>query len=208
MNESLPTSAVNSGDAKGSNKGASDKKYEVEQKFRLTDDPAAFEAKLAALGVSFGPATEQSDQYFAHPARDFAQTDEALRIRTVGEWNCVTYKGPKIDATTKTRRELELPIEPGAGGAARFADLLLSLGFSSVATVRKQRRTAHMTRGDRTAEVVLDHIDRLGWFAEIELSADEAGLDDARQALFELGQTLGLTEIERRSYLEMLLFAG
>ena len=44
------------------------------------------------------------------PCRDFAQTDEALRIRTVGDTSFVTYKGPKLDATTKTRRELELPL--------------------------------------------------------------------------------------------------
>jgi adenylate cyclase class 2 len=202
MNETQPSPRSTSPDATALHKG-----FEVEQKFRLSD-PAEFESRLAVLGLILGPSVEQSDQYFAHPARDFAKTDEALRIRTVGEWNGVTYKGPKIDAKTKTRRELELPIEPGAGGAARFAELLLSLGFSSVATVRKQRRTARMTRGNREAEIALDHIERLGWFAEIELGADEADLDAARQALLEFGQTLGLTEIERRSYLEMLLFAG
>ncbi|HEY2840662.1 MAG TPA: class IV adenylate cyclase [Pirellulales bacterium] len=202
MNESSPTSDSTSPDA-----AASNKRFEVEQKFRLAD-AAAFEERMARLGVRFGPAVEQSDQYFAHPARDFAATDEALRIRSVGEWNCVTYKGPKIDSATKTRRELELPIEPGASGAARFAELLLALAFSSVATVRKQRRTAQIEIGGRRAEIALDHIEKLGWFAEIELAADEADLNAARAALLELGQSLGLTEVERRSYLEMLLLAG
>lgn len=206
MSESPSTPGAVSGDAAAAHHEAAPKKYEVEQKFRL-DNPADFESRLSAMGVRFGPVIDQSDQYFAHPARDFAKTDEALRIRSVGESNFVTYKGPKIDATTKTRRELELPIEPGARGAARFAELLLSLGFSSVATVRKQRRTAKLVHDARDAEVAIDHIERLGWFAEIELAASEAELDSARAAILELGQTLRLTQIERRSYLEMLLFA-
>lgn len=207
MNDPFAKQDSTAPDAAASHPKASRPKYEVEQKFRL-DGPADFESRLAQLGVTLGPAMQQSDQYFAHPSRDFAKTDEALRIRTVSEWNCVTYKGPKIDAATKTRRELEAPIEPGAGGAARFAELLTSLGFSSVATVCKQRRVASLVHNGHEAEIALDHIAGLGWFAEVELAADETGLDAARAAIHELSQALGLTRVERRSYLEMLLSAG
>ncbi|MBI2826923.1 MAG: class IV adenylate cyclase [Planctomycetia bacterium] len=180
--------------------------YEVEQKFRL-EDATALEATAAALGAKLGPAVVQADQYFAHPARDFARTDEALRIRSVGEDNRVTYKGPKIDATTKTRRELELVIEPGAQGAARFAELLAALGFVPVATVRKQRRTAIISWQGRQVELAVDCVDRLGHFCELELSADESDVAGARAAVTELAARLGLTEGERRSYLELLLGA-
>ena len=54
-----------------------------------------------------GEPAEQVDTYFSHPARDFAATDEALRIRSIDQENFVTYKGPKLDATTKTRREID-----------------------------------------------------------------------------------------------------
>src|SRR4029453_19590505 len=79
--------------------------WEVELKFPLSD-PAEVWARVAGLGVKFGPAVEQVDQYFNHPAREFAVTDEALRLRQVGVENCVTYKGPKIDKSTKTRQEI------------------------------------------------------------------------------------------------------
>ena len=79
---------------------------EVEQKFPVADR-AALDRQLAALGFVPRDAELQVDQYFAHPARDFARTDEALRIRRVGQFNYITYKGPKLDATTKTRREIE-----------------------------------------------------------------------------------------------------
>ena len=59
-------------------------RYEVEQKHRV-EDVAALKAKLAEREVTLGPAVEQSDEYFAHPSRDFARTDEALRIDLVRE---------------------------------------------------------------------------------------------------------------------------
>ena len=178
--------------------------YEVEQKFRLAD-PAALEARLRAIAVALAAQIEQADRYFAHPSRDFAATDEALRIRSVGERNWVTYKGPKIDRTTKTRRELELPIEPGESGAARFAELFAALGFTPVATVRKRRRKAALDWRGEHVEIVLDEVDELGQFCEMEISADDARLDAARAALADLARELRLTDVERRSYLEMLL---
>ena len=53
---------------------------EVEQKFRIADVPA-MERQLRALGATLGATELQVDCYFAHPQRDFAQTDEALRLR-------------------------------------------------------------------------------------------------------------------------------
>ena len=75
---------------------------EVEEKFPVAD-LAQIEAKLAQMGVVAGESRIEIDLYFAHPARDFSATDEALRIRRIGSTGCLTYKGPKIDTTTKTR---------------------------------------------------------------------------------------------------------
>lgn len=183
------------------------KMFEVEQKFRL-DSPGAIVDRLTALGLRVGPAVIQTDRYFSHPSRDFAKSDEALRIRSVGEKNYVTYKGPKIDAATKTRQEVELPIEGTPQGATRFSELLVLLGFTLVGAVRKERRTASTSKGDQHIEIAIDHVDGLGWFAEIELIAKLGDLDAAQATVLDLAKTLGLTEIERRSYLEMLLFAG
>ena len=69
--------------------------YEVELKFRVADLPAV-EGRLAALGARFAAPVEQVDRYFAHPARDFAQTDEALRLRRVGDEIAITWKGPRL----------------------------------------------------------------------------------------------------------------
>ena len=178
--------------------------YEVEQKFRI-DDPKATESRLSQLGATFQPSIEQSDVYFAHPARDFAKTDEALRIRRIGQRNFVTYKGPKIGKATKTRRELELPLQDGDIAAEQFALLLDALGFQKVAEVRKQRRPGKLIWQDRTVEVALDTVAQVGQFVEIEILVDQGDVEKTKECLLSLSEKLGLHSEERQSYLEMLL---
>jgi adenylate cyclase, class 2 len=180
---------------------------EVEQKHRV-DDSTAFERQLAERGVTVGPPIVQSDQYFAHPARDFAQTDEALRIRTASGASFVTYKGPKLDATTKTRRELELPLAADDADGSQFAELLAALGFTPVATVRKARREFRITHDGREVHGALDTVDGVGTFVELELSADDASLQAARRVIAALAEELQFGPSERRSYLELSLAGG
>jgi len=175
--------------------------FEVEQK-HFVEDSTALLRRLASRGVTLGPVIAQADQYFNHPCRDFAQTDEALRIRTEDCTSFVTYKGPKLDATTKTRRELELPL---ASGHAEFAELLTALGFKRVTTVRKSRRPFELVHLGQTVHGAWDEVDGLGTFVELELSADEAGVNEAKHVIASLAEELQLGPSERRSYLELLL---
>lgn len=181
--------------------------YEVEQKFPVADLDA-LEARLVGLGARFHEPVAQRDCYFAHPARDFVQTDEALRIRCAGAANFITYKGPKIDLVTKTRREIELPLAPGAAAADRFAELLGALGFVPVAEVRKTRRPLTIGWQGQDVEGALDRVDGLGAFAELELRVDETRLEEAKTVILSLGRQLGLTKTERRSYMTLLLARG
>jgi adenylate cyclase, class 2 len=180
--------------------------FEVEQKFPVASlDEVA--AKLRALGAAVGKAIVQVDRYFAHPARDFAQTDEALRIRQVGQCNFLTYKGPKIDRVTKTRREIELPLSDGDAAATEWAGLLEELGFRPVAEVQKSRQCLEVTWDAAVVEVALDRVHGVGDYVELEVLADAATLDDAKSRVRSLAAALGLTQSERRSYLELLLDA-
>jgi len=178
--------------------------YEVEQKFPV-DDLAPIEAKLAALGAEISEVRVEVDLYFNHPARDFAQTDEALRLRRVGRTNRITYKGPKFDATTKTREELDLPLPEGEATVEAFSTLLGALGFVTVGQVRKERRKALVDWEDRRVEVSLDSVDRLGTFVELELVVPPAEFEAARACIGSLARRLELSESERRSYLRLLL---
>jgi len=178
--------------------------WEVEQKFRLSDGQAAA-TKLAALGARFSKPLQQADQYFNHPARDFAKSDEALRLRQVGNDNFITYKGPKIDPATKTRRELELPLPQGPHVPSQFAELLEALGFKPVATVHKTRQPGELSWEGQAVHLALDEVDQLGSFLELEIGADDATIEIARKALISLSKELGSGPPERRSYLELLL---
>jgi adenylate cyclase class 2 len=178
--------------------------YEVEQKHRVMD-AAALIARLQKRGVQLETSVEQFDQYYSHPCRDFATTDEALRIRVVGDRSFVTYKGPKLDTTTKTRHEIELPLDPADYDGSQFASLLAALGFTPVAVVRKLRRTFHITADEYEVDGALDDVDGLGCFVEIELQANDENLEASKRTISKLASDLNLGPSERRSYLEMLL---
>ena len=180
---------------------------EIEQKFPV-DDLRQLRQALEALGATFDPPVTQVDLYFRHPSRDFAQTDEAVRLRCVGEENCITYKGPKIDLETKTRRELELAIEPGQKGFDTWTELLEILGFARVREVSKERIPGKVTWEDGDVHLALDQVAGLGTYLELEILADENELKPAKHRLESLARKLGLRQTERRGYLNLLLSQG
>ena len=189
--------------------------YEVELKFPVPDT-RAIEQRLTAMATRRHDPVEQSDRYFNHPGRDFARTDEALRLRRDGDRVVITWKGPRIDTATKTRREIELPLslelpQPGAAlhpaefAIACWTELLEALGFRPVATVAKRRSYAVVAWQGREVEVALDSVIGLGEYLELELQAVEADVPQARACLESLARELGCGNPERRSYLELLL---
>jgi adenylate cyclase, class 2 len=177
---------------------------EIEAKFPV-DDHGPIESLLRDWGATIDGVREDADHYFNAPDRDFAKTDEALRIRSIGPANCVTYKGPKIDAQTKTRTEIEVPLADGPATRDEFGRLLTHLGYRPVTIVRKRRVIAHLAREGFALEVCLDTVAEVGRFVEVEIMAPPESLDAARTLLLRVASELGLKAQERRSYLEMLL---
>lgn len=179
---------------------------EVEQKFRVPD-VAVIERQLAQLAAGPGEDQVQVDRYYAHPQRDFAATDEALRLRRIGPHNYITYKGPKLDANTKTRRELELELPAGDAGEAAAVALLEALSFHPVLEVRKRRRHFIVDWQDVQIGIALDHLAELGDFVELEIVTDDSSMHAALAKIASLAEWLKLSGNERRSYLELLLEA-
>jgi adenylate cyclase class 2 len=169
---------------------------EVEVKARV-DALDIIEERLQDMGFSLSASEEHSDVYLNHPARDFASTDEALRLRSVRsgdvERTVMTYKGPKLDSTTKTREEVNVTVKGDA------LSLLRLNGYTAVLTVKKSRRVYRK----KDIEVCLDTVPGLGTFVEIECQSHE--LEEARARVMALAKELGLEDLERRSYLELLL---
>src|SRR5262245_4922175 len=145
-----------------------DEFLEIEMKFPVLDF-AALKKSLRdrrARQKHRRPLHEE-DHYFNAPDRDFARTDEALRLRRVGTANKLTYKGPKRDAQTKTRPEIEVDLGRGKQVAEDVERLLHRLGYRHVAVVRKGRQIYRLANEAGFAvEVCLDEVEGLGTFAE------------------------------------------
>lgn len=158
-------------------------------------DLDAVEARLRERGAEFHGEVQQSDVYLAHPCRDFAVTDEALRLRQEGGGVTLHYKGPKIDPKSKTREEIGVAVPDPAA----MRSILERVGFRPVAEVRKTRRNF----GLGPVEISLDHVAGLGGYVELEVQ--DLPVEEGRAMLFALMGELGLESTERRSYLELLL---
>lgn len=165
---------------------------EVEAKVALPQGPAALREALRRLGARAGPAAVEEDAFFAHPARDLAAADEALRLRRTAEGFELTHKGPRAEGPMKSRRETTVRTtdDPTA--------LLQALGFRRSLRLRKRRERHRLG----ALEVTLDEVDGLGWFAEVE-GPDAAAVEDGLRRL-------GLERLPRlrESYVELALAAG
>ncbi len=170
---------------------------EVEAKIilRSCEELKSIEERLAALGGIPEEVVVEEDLYFQHPCRDFAKTDEALRLRRRSGRVELTYKGPKEGGIVKARREVSVVVDDFE--AAR--ELLESLGFSPVVTVRKKRRYYRVS--SENAVVTLDEVEDLGCFVEVEV------LDGSEERVLNVIRRLGLEDYPRTtlSYLELLL---
>jgi adenylate cyclase class 2 len=170
---------------------------EIEIKARVPS-LEAIEARLREKGARYLGEEEQVDAYFNHPCRDFAATDEALRLRRARGRVILTYKGKKLDAVTKTREEVSV----GVDDYEAAKQILLRLGFVEVAQVKKLRRRYSL--GDYLVE--LDSVANLGAFVEVEKKGEAYSPEELVTFLASLG--IGREAVERRSYLELLLGEG
>ncbi|MBR3155963.1 MAG: class IV adenylate cyclase, partial [Methanobrevibacter sp.] len=140
----------------------------------------------------------QEDIYFASPIVDFAETDEALRVRTTNNGIFITYKGPKLNDKAKTRKEVEMSIE----SAKKAKDIFTEIGFRPVRTVRKDRKYYQY----ENFEISLDDVKGLPPYMEIEIALEDGeDYSLAQERIFELFERLNITDgFERTSYMELL----
>lgn len=177
-------------------------RLELELKFAAVDR-ARLEQRLRELNAQPVGTLAQADEYFAHPARDFAATDEALRVRAEGPRRVLTYKGPKAAAAVKIREEIEADF--AADQETALKRILNQLGFRSVAVVAKTRQSWALEYGGQQLKVEVDEVESLGSFVEIEALTDAAGITAAEAAILNLAGELQLTRASRASYLALLL---
>jgi adenylate cyclase class 2 len=181
--------------------------YEVELKVEAEHGPVR--RALDEADATPVDHVRQIDTYYDAPHREFAETDEALRLRRETELDeegerlatetKMTYKGPLVEAESKTREEHETGVDDDEAAAG----ILDGLGFEPAATVEKERE--RFALDDYT--VTLDSVDGLGSFVEVERETTEDGIESVRRGAQDLLRDLGLDPDEqvRTSYLGLLL---
>lgn len=151
--------------------------------------------RIISRGGRFKERVIEHDIYFNHPCRDFAITDEALRIRVIDKRTILTYKGPKIGDKTKTRFEEEVLFD----NLESMQTVLLRLGFTMVDEVVKKREIYCINDVD----ICVDEVAEVGSFVELEKLGEDK--EKIEKELFALAEELGLHRFETRSYLELKL---
>lgn len=174
---------------------------EVEIKAKIDDYKKAIE-ELNSLGAKYSHTERQHDIYFNAPDKDYAKTDEALRIRQIPNEDKIekilTYKGPKINSKSKTRKEIEVKISD----VEDMSNILISLGFTPSAIVDKTRRIFTYKK----YTITLDKLEKLGYYMEIEyIASEDENIDEIVSNIMEVFKKLGIEDnFERTSYLELL----
>jgi adenylate cyclase class 2 len=185
--------------------------YEVEVKVPISDVNAIEKNILRAGGRRLNSEI-QTDIYYDHPCRTFSQTDEAIRLRTREPlddspidvsrrvMNELTYKGPKVDKTTKTRLEFT----SGISDVESIISILHYTGFKHVAIIKKRRIFFDVSG----ITVSLDDVDGVGLFIELEsIAHSKKSMQAARNKILSLVKRLKLDPKKsvRDSYLELYL---
>jgi adenylate cyclase class 2 len=188
--------------------GGKNLEIEIKAKIASVEEMAT---KITGAGAAFDCNLVHEDYYYDKPAKlgSFARTDEALRLRvsrneTEGKEEVfLTYKGPKVDATTKTREEIDVAV----ADANKVRRILAVLGFKEVIVLKKIRK--HYHHGD--VSIMLDRVEGLpDPYMEVEILAEDAAtLDTKREQLFRYLESAGIGRgaSERKSYLELVLLA-
>lgn len=174
---------------------------EVEIKAKIQDPKKAFE-KIKEIGGEYSHSEIQRDIYFNGEHTDFRESDEALRIREIpiGDdfKNVLTYKGPKLNTESKTRKEVEVEIE----NKEKMTEILISLGYKPSAIVNKVRRIFKY----EDYIITVDKLKELGYYMEIEyITNNTEDIDYIQKKIFTIFDKLGINDgFEKTSYLELL----
>ena len=176
--------------------------HEIELKAKVPH--ASVKPEFEVNSIESRGFQHQIDCYFNHPSKDFGDTDEALRLRKVllneqSSKSVLTYKGPRLATSTKSRPETEVLVEDYDALVAIFD----ALEFTPVATVEKERIIYQY----QNCLICLDDVVGLGEFVEIEAQDSFSSVTEAEAAVQSVREALGIDEsaITQQSYLEMLL---
>ena len=144
-------------------------------------------------------------------------TDEALRLRKSVEFKpsnenvkqkinyYLTYKGKKLDTSTKTREEIDLSVE----SFEKMRRILKILGFQEIMTVRKERELYNFDFRGYNILALIDFLPILNqYFIEVEyLAGSKDQIEVSQEVLFDFLHNFEIQKEDsiKKSYLELVM---
>ena len=156
--------------------------FEIEQKYRISD-PRPFRLKLQKLKAKRIDRVWEENELWDIDGQ-LKKKQSVLRLRRAGKKTILTFKGPVLKGRHKKRLELEMKVD-----CEPMKTILKALGYKVFLKYAKTRETYR--KGP--AEIVIDHLEKLGWFIEIEAGSKQ---------ILRLAKALGL----KKSYEEPLSY--
>ncbi|MCK0138918.1 class IV adenylate cyclase [Aliiroseovarius sp. F47248L] len=178
--------------------------FEIELRYRLGSEVLAVEFGKNVLNQGFKveASLSQEDIYYSSKHKDFIESEECLRIRTVDGRSEITWKPPSTAdmkvADEFWKEEVDLQI----GSQHDIAKKMLNaLDFFEVATVEKQRQSFV---GPEGVEVSIDVVKGVGAFVELEVKHHDP--DHGKRVIRRTAEGLGLaaSEICRTPYRDLV----
>ncbi|MFH1294957.1 MAG: class IV adenylate cyclase [Candidatus Aenigmatarchaeota archaeon] len=162
---------------------------EIELKFPLSDKQFLEIKERLGKETRFVGASNQKDEYFNSPHRNFLEPEipiEWLSIRERDGKSVLNYKYWHRDEHGDFTHcdEFETVLE----SADQARKMFKALDFKSLITVEKKRL---IFRRDGI-EIALDDVKDLGYFIEVEAKEGFSSIDQAKDALFNLCNELGV----------------
>jgi len=161
--------------------------YEVEVKARLKDRNAVMK-KLQDLGCKFGGELHQVDRIFAPigtPYPDVPMGATVLRVRKQNDKYFFTLKIPQSSHQDCIEREMEIT------DGEMMVEIFELMKWDKLPTVDKKRIKTNF----QDMEIVLDHVENLGEFIEVEKIVTHEDHEDRKKVqreLIDFLETLGV----------------
>jgi predicted adenylyl cyclase CyaB len=151
---------------------------ELEIKFSIEGPVEDLMKSLTAMELKFGQWVRQKDTVFARARNDIISPQAGTVVARVREDSA---DGSSV--TVKIRREADLDREEeetSIEDPATMRRILAILGLKELVVVSKSRATASVTS---SAKVLVDVVDKLGLFVEIEILGEEASAQQHLDAI-------------------------